>query len=76
MNTKTILYFTKLGNDAKCINEADYASVRQQNAENKFWIELQKVLVPTKWEKLETYALKATIEESVAYALRLLVEQK
>jgi len=63
-----------MAQDARPVDEADYSSARQTDAENAFFTEVGKILSPEDYEKLEDYALHGTVDENVDYALKLLKE--
>ena len=50
----------------------EWGSPEQIDAENEFYILVQKILNRADFEKLENYALKATTGESIDYAIKLI----
>jgi|TARA_R110000824_G_C14746525_1_gene628059 hypothetical protein len=50
----------------------EWGSPEQIDAENEFYILVQKILNCEDFEKLENYALKATTSESIDYAFKLI----
>jgi hypothetical protein len=68
--------FVKLAKDALPINDDDWGSDRQIDAENLFFNEVEKVLDAETFAAFENYCLKATTDERVEEALRLLESHK
>ena len=64
--------FAKLAKDALHVDDDDWSSDRQIDAENLFFNEVEKVLDAETFAEFENYCLKATTEERVEEALRLL----
>lgn len=62
----------RLASAAKPINDEEWGSDRQINAENEFFALAVKHLSAKDAVALEDYCLKGTIEENIAYALELL----
>jgi len=56
---------------ARPIDEADYGSDRQINAQNNFTYTLQQILPSEQWENFEDYAHRATPEEMISYGMSL-----
>jgi len=53
------------------LDDDEWGSGRQVDAENLFCSELRDVLNDDKWWDFERYALKATTEEMINYGLKL-----
>lgn len=59
---------------AKCIDEADYGSDRQIEAENAFFEEVEALVGPDSWEGFEGRTLKAATDERIDAAMEMLQE--
>jgi hypothetical protein len=57
---------------SKLAVDLEWGSPEQIDAENEFYILVQKILNCGDFEKLENYALKATTGESIDYAFKLI----
>ena len=64
--------FQALAAAARPINDDEWGSERQIDAQNLFFEEVEKVLPAETFEALEAYCLKATTDEMIDEALRLL----
>ena len=60
-----------LANQARPTNDDDWGSARQIAAENLFFDRVRELLTEPEFELLETYCLKATTNEMIDEALRL-----
>ena len=56
---------------ARPINDTDWGSGRQIDAQNLFFKEVEKVLPADKFAELEDFCLKATTDEMIDEALKL-----
>jgi hypothetical protein len=65
----------KLAADARPIDDADWGSARQIDAQNLFFNEVEKALPAEEFETLENFCLKASANEMVDEALRLLASK-
>lgn len=63
----------KMAQEARPTSDDDWGSERQITAQNAFFVEVQRVLPKPLFEKLEAYCLKATVDEMIDEALRLIV---
>ena len=61
----------KLEQDARPINDDDWGSERQIDAEIAFFEKVQSVVSTESFEKLEDYCLKATTDEMIDEALKI-----
>lgn len=64
--------FEVLAHEASCVDDDDYGSDRQVTAENYLNERVVQCLDPLQQDEYETYGLKATTEETIAYARQLL----
>lgn len=64
--------FAALAKKAYCINDDDWGTERQIEAENAFFAAVKAKLPAPVFEKLEGYCLKATSDEMIEEAMRLL----
>ncbi len=62
----------ELAKAAYPVNDDDWGTERQIDAENAFFAAVEQLMSPELFESLETYALKATAEERISFALELL----
>jgi hypothetical protein len=60
-----------LAQTARPIDDADYGSYRQVRAENRFFYVIKSRLTAQAWHDFELYCLKATSDERIDEALRL-----
>ena len=60
-----------LANQARCIDDADWGSERQTAALNEFFAHVYTIIGRRKFIELEAYCLKATTDEMIDEALRL-----
>jgi len=60
-----------LATAARPVNDNDWGSDRQIAAENKFFRAVKATLTPAEFYELEGYCLKATTDEMIDEALRL-----
>ncbi len=60
-----------LARNARCIGDDDYGSARQVGAENEFLAAVERLLPRRQWQAFERYCLKATTDERINEALRL-----
>lgn len=58
--------------DARPIDDDDWGTDRQINADNAFWDEFEKVVSTEQWGEAEDYNLKATTDERLDNALQIL----
>lgn len=58
-----------LAGEAKPIDQFDYGSGRQIDAQNDFAEAVEALVPPGVWETISSYWLKATPEEGIEYAL-------
>ena len=65
----------QLAAEARPINDDDYGTDRQINAQNDFTFTLQAILSPEKWENFAEYAHRATPEEMIDYGMSLAAEE-
>lgn len=71
-NIITRIELQALAIDAKPIDyESDYGSERQINAEIKLFDAVKEIISPANFERFEVYALKATPEEAIAFAMSM-----
>ena len=63
-----------LGLIAVPLNEDDWGSMRQVDAENKFFEMFELMVTRACFDAVEEYGLKATTEERVIYAIQNLYE--
>ena len=56
---------------ARCVSDDDWGTPRQIRAENAFFDFVKEQLDDEVWERLEGYCLKATTDEMIDEALRL-----
>jgi hypothetical protein len=75
MAIKLTNHLLALANSARPIDDADYGSARQIAAQNAFFNHVQQLMHPMAFEELEEYALKATPDEMINEALRMLQEE-
>jgi hypothetical protein len=61
----------QLARTARPINDADWGSARQVAAENQFFASIKPLISASDWDELETFALRATTDERIDFALRL-----
>jgi hypothetical protein len=66
--------FNELAARARPINDDDWGSKRQIDAQNLFFQEVEKVLPADKFADLDNYCLKATTDEMIDRALEMLSE--
>jgi hypothetical protein len=64
--------FNALAAQARPVNDDDWGSERQIAAQNLFFNEVQKALPADQFDALDSYCLKATTDEMINEALRLL----
>jgi hypothetical protein len=62
---------TELAQAARCIDDTDWGSSRQVEAENAFFDAVRPRLSQRQWDDLEAYCLKATHDERIDRALEL-----
>ncbi len=67
----TIEGLRKLAKVARPLNDDEWGSERQMNAENRFCAALERYLKPAAWDHFTDYALKATTEEMMDCGLML-----
>lgn len=60
---------------ARALGDDDWGSARQVAAQNAFFLEVERLMHPVAWDEFEMWALKATVDEKVDEALRLLGEE-
>ena len=73
INPETIAQLQELAKLARCVDDADWGSDRQVDAENAFYQEARRHMTQVQIEKLDSYTLKSTTEEGIGYALSLLL---
>ncbi len=61
-----------LAQAARPINDNDWGSDRQIKAENKLFAAIKPLIQRTEWDALEAYCLKATTDEMIDEALRIM----
>ncbi len=71
----TVPTIQQMAQDARGIDDDDLGSERQIAAQNAFFDEVQKRLTADEFEELEGYCLKATVDEMIDEALRVLGTQ-
>ena len=67
----TIEELRTLSKAALPLNDDEWGSERQIDAENAVTAALQQYIKPEEWDNFEDYALKATTEEMVEYGMSL-----
>lgn len=70
--SKDIPDWAALVKDARPTSEADWGSDRQVDAENRLWDALEAELPRKVWNELEDYCLKATTDEQLDEAARII----
>lgn len=63
-----------LAKAARPLDDDDWGSERQIHAQNAFFTEVEKRLSATDFAALEDYCMKATVDEMVDEALRLMTK--
>ena len=58
-----------LANDAAPTSQSDWGSGRQVNAQNRFFEAVEKILTADEMADLESYCLKASVEEMIDSAM-------
>jgi len=66
--------FNELASAARPTNDDDWGSERQVTAQNLFFYEIEKVLPADQFAALEAFCLKATTDEMVDEAIKMLSE--
>jgi hypothetical protein len=66
--------FKDLAAQARPVNDDDWGSGRQIDAQNLFFQEVEKVLPADKFADLDNYCLKATTDEMIDKAIEMLSE--
>ncbi len=64
------LVLAALASAARPIDDDDWGSDRQIEAENAFFQKIETILSEAAWEELTDYCLKATSDEAIDEALR------
>lgn len=75
MSTMPFLALSALAEAAISIDEDDWGSPRQVEAQNKFFAEVEKIVSKEDFELLEQFCLKATDAEMVCAAINLLLKE-
>jgi len=57
---------------ARPSDDDDWGTERQIQAENTFFYAVMAILTPEEWDDLEAYALKASVDETVDEAMRIM----
>jgi hypothetical protein len=71
----TTHWIFNLADQARCINDDDWGSPRQIAAENIFFDRIRELISAEEFEQLETYCLKATTDEMIDEALKLVARR-
>ena len=66
---------SSLAASARPIDDDDYGSGRQIEAQNAFFVFVEKQMHPMAFEEFEAWCLKATPDEMIDEAIRLLKEE-
>lgn len=74
--TKTLKELEAMAADARPIDQSDWGSERQINAQNAFFEAVEAQLTSADMAKLDDFALKATTDESITEALAYLKGQR
>lgn len=74
IHTRAFGFVEQLARAARPLNDDDYGSEEQVEHENDFFAVVRELLTEEQEEALETFSLKATTEERIDEALRLVAE--
>jgi len=70
-NEEKLARLAELANDAKPLNDNEWGSERQIDAQNRFFDYIEKLIPAGKFSELEDYCNKATTDEMIAEGLRI-----